>query len=964
MARAPAPVALALALAFFFALDASAVAPRRTWRTVVTPHFRVHYHEGEAALAVRAAELAEHALRDLSVLLGNLPEEPIHLVLTDETDSANGFAQTLPYDVIVLYAAVPEPIGSLSDYDDYLRMLLVHELSHVVHLDTVRGLPRAVNRIFGKIVSPNHVQPRWMIEGLATWLESYYTAGGRVRSALFDMILRAQVLADRFPRLDEITTYARDYPGGSAAYLYGGRLLDYIARNHGTEAIAEISNAYAARVLPYGINIVARSVTGAGFVDHWDAWVAEEHARARSMAARIHARGLRQGSKVLGLGESVRNARFGPRGELLLIDSPRDDDLELVIAEGLEPATGTTALALRGRVRRFRTSGGESAFTPDGQRLITVVSDVVQRRFRYRDLELLELDTGLRRRLTEGARLSEPDLAPDGRTIVAAAQGANRTWLVTLALDDEAPPRVVLPPRDGVQVFTPRWSPDGKRLAYAVMRRDGTRSIEVLELDGGEQRVLTRSSALDQSPVWSPDGRSIYFSSDRGNVFNIHRVSADGQDLVRVTNVLTGAFEPAIDPRGELLVFSLGTAEGFDLHALPLGARTFTADPAPLRPVSSATSTAIVYPEEPYAPWESLLPKAYFFDLFASSEGVALAATINGDDALAMHGYRLRLAFDSAYDRLGYSAVYVNRTQPTPINLSSSLTATRYAGSYLPSSGPRDQPISIWTARVGLDVPLGWWDVGSGLSFSYSVELRRALEGPPLDPFQPEPRSRGNLTLASVNASWYVSTTRGFEETLGNVEGVAFDVGLRLHHPALGSDLRVLELSSHLTGYLGMPWSRKQVLAGRLSAGISAGEASERSAYVLGGLPIRDVLSDALDNIRFGSDVLRGYAPGALVGRSFYLGTVEYRMMVFELERGIESLPFYADRLHLAVFVDAGDTPNGAPSLDGLRAGAGAELRLDLVAGYFLPLDLRLGYARGLTEDGIDDFYLVLGGAF
>lgn len=880
-------------------------------------------------------------------------------MLTDETDSANGFAQTLPYDLIVLYAAVPEPIGSLSDYDEYLRMLLIHELSHVVHLDTVRGVPRFVNRIFGKVVSPNQVQPRWIIEGLAVWLESYFTSGGRVRSALFDMILRAQFLADRFPTLDEITTFTRDYPGGSAPYLYGGRLLDYLSRKHGSEAIAEMSHGYSRRVLPYGINIVVEDVTDQNFVELWAEWVAEERALAEAILSRVEKRGVIEGQKIEGLGESVRTPRFAPNGRLILIDSPRDDDLELVISDGLEKN------ALKKPEIRLRTSGGESSFTPDGKKVAAVVSDVVARRFRFRDLELIDLDTKRRTRRTEGARLSDPDVSPDGKTIVAVQQNANFTWLATLSFDGEDAPRILLPPKPGVQLFSPRWSPDGARIAFAVMRADGTRSIDVLDVASGYQFSLTRSTALDQSPAWSPDGKYLYFSSDRGDVFNIHRVPATGGKIEQITNVRTGAFEPIVDPTNRTLLFTVGSADGFDLHRLELDRHpALSPEPAPVRPAATATASAVVYPDEKYTPWETLIPKAYLFDFAVSSNGAAGAISINGDDAIGAHSYRLRVGFDSIGRRLGYNVNYTNRQQPTAIGISSSLSTADIPDSYVLRSTENDQRLSIWTLRFGLDLPLGWWDVGSGLNFSYGLELRKSLIAPPTDPFQGEPRLRGDLRLASFNATWYVSTARGFEESLGNSEGRSFDTSLRLHHPLLGSDLRVLEVSSHLTQYLAMPWSAKHVLAARLAAGVSIGDTRDRSVYVLGGLPIRNVLSDAIDGVRFGADVIRGYNPGELQGPSFYLGSAEYRFLVFEVERGVETLPVFADRLHAAVFFDAGDTPNGPPELERIKLGTGVELRLDLVVGYFLPIDLRFGLGHGLSENGITDFYLVIGGSY
>jgi hypothetical protein len=118
----------------------------------------------------------------------------VHVVLNDETDSANGFAQSIPYNLIGVNAVAPEEVGDLSYYDDWVWGLIVHELAHIVHIDTVLGIPSTVNAVFGRWLTPNGVQPRWFVEGLATHFESALSGSGRVRSAHFDMYMRMALL--------------------------------------------------------------------------------------------------------------------------------------------------------------------------------------------------------------------------------------------------------------------------------------------------------------------------------------------------------------------------------------------------------------------------------------------------------------------------------------------------------------------------------------------------------------------------------------------------------------------------------------------------------------------------------------------------------------------------------------------------------------------------------------------------
>ncbi|MCC7386782.1 MAG: PD40 domain-containing protein [Deltaproteobacteria bacterium] len=939
---------------------ASAAAPHEEWRTIATAHFRVHYHEGEARIAQRAAVIGEEALVELAAILGHFPEDPIHLVLTDDTDGANGFAQVLPYNLVVLFAAVPTPASALSDHDDDLRLLLIHELAHIVHLDAIRGVPWLINRVLGKVLSPNQIQPRWFIEGLATWLESRLGDAGRIRSSYFDLILRAQVLEDRLPSIDEISTGTRDFPGGHQPYLHGGRFLDFIARRHGEQAIRDISIAYGGRLVPYGLNLVAEEVTGETFVELWAAWLEEEKARAAALLLPVLREGVEEGLPIRYPAVSLRDARFGPAGQLAFVADRRDGDHALVVARGLEVRGSSVALL---DPVALRSSSGDGAFTRDG-RFVAVVDDVFERSYRFQDLEIIDLAGGGRRRRTEGARLSSPDVSPDGREIVAVAQGRNLTWLVTLSVDGSDDPVVLVPPRIGHQVAHPRWSPRGDRLVWSETRDAGDRAIVLFDRARGSRRDLVRSRALAESPEWAPDGEGVVFSSDRGGIYDLYRVDLESLALARLTNVRTGALDPAIDPKARWLVFSLGNADGFELRALPLDRAVERAPRAPRPTVATATASPARLSSEPYSAWETLIPKAYLLTLGFSRFGSSLGLVIEGSDAIDRHQYRLNLSVDPELARLGYSFGYTNRALPAPIGLSSSLFTTRSEGTFAPDHGPAPQETSIWSLRLGLDLPFSAWDLGHGFGVSYGVEVRRALLAPPADPFQLAPRGGRGLTLASVSLSWRFSTARGDTDSVGSARGIAFDTAVRIHHPGLGSDLEVIEVTSRLAGYLPMPWARTHVLAARLSGGVSAGNAGDRSVYTLGGLEIRNVVLDAIDGINVSADALRGYPPGHLRGPSFYLGTLEYRAPLWVVERGFETFPVFVDRLAFALFADAGDTPSGAPRLAGIHAGVGAELRLEVIMGYFIGFNVRIGYAFGLSEGGEHDPYLVLGGTY
>ena len=123
-----------------------------------------------------------------------------------------------------------------------------------------------------------------------------------------------------------------------------------------------------------------------------------------------------------------------------------------------------------------------------------------------------------------------PAWSPDGSEIVCATRsgddlgsrtGVSQLWRINVATGEKRK----VSEGDAVQAS---WSPHGHRIAYWALPKGGSqRDIWTIPAGGGPPVAVTADAAVDWNPVWSPDGRSLYFGSDRGGSMNLWRVEVD-----------------------------------------------------------------------------------------------------------------------------------------------------------------------------------------------------------------------------------------------------------------------------------------------------------------------------------------------------------------------------------------------------------------------------------------------------
>jgi hypothetical protein len=986
-------------------LAAQSPPPGAAYRTFDTQHFRVVYGEGLEEVARRAAGHAEEGYRTLEGSLFSPPSGRIELLVVDHTDLSNGFAHTAPAPRIVLWARPPMDGGALSHFDDWIRLVTLHELAHLLHLDHTGPLGRAGRRVFGRApfswpFFTGHLLPTWAVEGVAVHLESKETRAGRAHGSAHSSMVRAQALDGGVESLGQAMGHSPVWPGGTRPYVFGSLFFHWLAERHGAEAMRDLLDSAAQQWIPFRLNAAARSATGHSLEELWDEWVAEVEAEAREAAGRLQREGAPEPQRLTQGARVAAHPAPGPAGVAYLRSDGRTD----------------TRLVLRGEDGEERTldrwAGTETplSWASDGSLLGTRV-EATDRWSLYRDLYRVN-PSGEVARLTLGARISHADVHPETGRIVAVQEGGGTNRLVLLdgsgrieATLVEGEPRV--------HWAFPRWAPEGDRIAVARRGSDGASGIWVLEVPDGEggssgapePHLVHQDRGLNTTPAWAPDGGWLLWAGDRDGASNLlaRRIEGGvaGGPLHQVTWSPTGAAQPAVDRAGEWIYYTVQGADGWDLARLPYDPESW-GEPAPADPrflaggenggglAPAGPDLEIVRSDRPWSPVSSLRPR-FWLPTVRWSESVEEVEVLPwsvggwsfGQDLLGRHAWFVEAtsAPEDPTSRVEVAArwAWAGLDQPV-VTLVGEQRYEALGALGVPedqAEGPDDRVYPVARERrVGADLQFVRARVRSWTGLT--LGLREIREERSLREADGEPSGRLRLAEPNRNLSEFlvlgsVSTVRSHAFSISPEDGVGLSAQLRerVHRGVAdslqgvpGRDGSYREGIVLFRGYRGvelpgpLPSFSRSTVAVRAAGGVARGPGAGPGHFRLGGgggggggaagFTFYDT------NPTFS---LRGMPRGAITGDRIWAASAELRMPLANLHRGWGARPVHLDRLATSLFVDAGGASRALG--DGSRVAvegvsAGLELALRHTLFFAGPQQLRAGVALPVVAAGPD----------
>ncbi len=636
------------------------------WYSYSTRHFTFIYRAAHRAAVDELSSFADEVYSEVTSFFGSDPGH-VPVVVYGETDLANGYYSPAPPQHIGLYVAQPSLPWTGARTESWLRLLLVHELTHYVHANYDSGLFSLLGTVFGRSLRGFFIAfaPIWTTEGLAVNTETIYTAGGRGSDAFFEMLYKAPVVEERIFNLKQAGYDSHLAPRGRY-YVAGYFIWEYLLDEYGPDVVQEIFDDFA-RFPFFGIWGAIRRTTGDRMRHIYPRIVAELESRYADLALmdaapRITPRTRSDYHLPATTKKGLYLYRTRPDARPAIVRFDRSTGAEHPLLEVRLTDHASWSVTADGRTIAFATVEADHAY-PDES---SITSDIF----------LHDVTTGHTRQLSEGGGYHHPAIAPDGSFLVAVQRTGSYHRLVRFDLtaatttpeDPRGSERVLLDPGE-TRLYTPEVSPDGSRVALLVNQR-GDQQVVLVSADDGTVTLPDQlEDALPYSPGFASDGTLLY-GADRGGRLALyaHDVATDRIALLAADPV--GAFAGRIID-GEL-IYAAYTADGYTLRAdrlpdLAWGATSENILPTvPGRPIAPPVGFDAVAGER-YVPWPRpvfWLPTAGIAGPGLEASGLGGGAMVYGADYLGRNLWQASAVYFPALSQIDYAIAWQTRYGP------------------------------------------------------------------------------------------------------------------------------------------------------------------------------------------------------------------------------------------------------------------------------------------------------------
>ena len=550
--------------------------PELKWQKIETPHFAIIFHQGVDSVAVQVSQIAEQIYPQITDDIGVKPPGRTPIMVTDYLDDSNGLTTPLGHYIFLWTRAMEK---YTTGDEDWLKSLVAHEFTHMVSFYAVRGF----GGFWSELIALGFI-PTWYLEGTAQFEAEKWCAHR-------DMLLRVvSYHQDVLPYKKLSGFIAADQIDSRLVYEEGHSLVRYIAHRFGNEKIKEIFHKF--RAFPVSFNLALKRAIGLSEKELFLQWKKDIDAHYKSQ--------YENQIPVTEIGDTVDlpfqaiyGARWSPDGKYLAVVAVKDFDSHVRELFLQDRKTGKIECIAAPFVNSI------FSWSPDSRSIVFSQQHVVPSGSEFFDLFLFNLGTKKIHQLTVGERANDPDFSPSGKEIVYSKHETTGSNLWILNLQTGAKKQITKF-KSWNEVFSPRWSPDGRKIAFSLFDNHQNRDIFSINADGTNLSALVSTSADDRYPAWSCNGEKLAFLSYVNGTPNLYIKNLKTGKADQITQSPGGVFLPEWLPEKEKIsVISFENRERIPLVIVD-AQQTITKTTPVLEPVPFHTDVVPIYQRDDF----------------------------------------------------------------------------------------------------------------------------------------------------------------------------------------------------------------------------------------------------------------------------------------------------------------------------------------------------------------------------
>ena len=562
--------------------------------SVENDHFVIHYQDGLEDVARETGAILSQLYQVYRNTYGlTLPERTEVLVI--DNDMGDGWAMDISN--VILIAANGLDFTNLRGTHEYLRDVVTHEFAHIVSITSAHKFPASIpymqfgyfnhpneqDRLEALAVMPLEVLPPWYFEGIAQY-ESTRHGADRWDSHR-DMILRTLALSKKLLPYDHMCVFAGRGDDFEKTYNHGLSMVGYISETYGYDKVVAILRE-SSKIARFNFDRSIKAVLGISarqLYSDWKRWLEVRYGKqVKSLGKQVYGRKINKDGYDNGF------PRFSPDEKKIyfisngkadysyfyrslysynLSDTVKDDKRIKMESAGIK---GDYSICdATGSITYSSARSKKSKLPPELGAL--PVRDIYTDTLPAEKPKFRPFRKKTQHQITEKKSLFHPAFSPKGDKIVAARHDRDR-YYVCLVDSSGKNLRTIYPDSANAgariaTIFGFDWSPDGRLIALSYIDANN-RKVGVYDTLTRRFEVVCDTKGDERDPRFSPDGKYLYFSSDRTGIFNIYRLELASRRLARITNVSGGAFMPDLSNSGRTLVYTNYDENGFGIYMI------------------------------------------------------------------------------------------------------------------------------------------------------------------------------------------------------------------------------------------------------------------------------------------------------------------------------------------------------------------------------------------------------------